>query len=674
MNKKIILLKKNFLKKAKIASILVLATLMLSTLSTIGLIGVTNAQDPGPTLDPLSIPKYTNQLVIPPTYVPKMTYDKETGKRTQEYTVYMNEFYEQILPTIDENGDPTGFDQTLVWGYGGEARDTVTSKKLGFFQNSPGATFEATRGVPIRVKYVNNITSNHMFAVDPTLHWANPNGMTAPTFPFISFPPGYEDAQSNVPLVTHLHGGEVKSTSDGHPESWYTASGDQGPAYNTEMTTSDNSAVFYYPNEQLPTTLWYHDHSLGVTRTNVMAGLAGFYLLREKGDSMTPYVPPQKWEIPIVIQDRSFNLDGSMWFPTEGNKPDVHPYWNPEFFGNTIMVNGKLWPNLDVDRGVYRFRLLDGSNARFYDLTLDILDENGESTDDTLPFTQIGSDGGYLKSAARLDSLVIAPGERLDVLVDFSGLAPGTKVIMRNSAATPFPNGDSIEEDDPTGEIMQFTCKKNKGYPAKALPEILNPTLAGDYPTLPETELTRTLPFFEAFEDDEPVGVFLNGQKWDGVLTEMPQVGSTEEWYLVNPTEDAHPIHTHLTQFQVLYRVDFDGETYRADWEDLNGLVPVPLDKIPDELLVDTYLTGPEEVPEPNEIGWKDTIIAYPGTVTVIRIRFAPQSAPTTGPDAPTAGENLFPFDPTVGPGYVWHCHILDHEDNEMMRPYVVSP
>lgn len=648
--------------------------LIAMLLTTVSAIGITSAADIGPTLDPNEIPKYTNQLVIPPTYVPEMVYDKDTKTMTQQYTVYMNEFYEQILPTVYENGTVTGYNQTLVWGYGGEARDTVTGKKLGFFQNSPGATFEATRGIPVQVTYINNITSNHMFAVDPTLHWSNPNDFTAPTAPFDEYPPGYIEAQTNVSLVTHLHGAEVQSTSDGHPDSWYTANGIHGPAYNTEKPTDANSAIFIYPNEQLPTTLWYHDHSLGVTRTNVMSGLAGFYLLREKGDRMTSYVPPTKWEIPIVIQDRSFNDDGSMYFPTEGNNVDYHPYWNPEFFGNTIMVNGKLWPNLDVDRGVYRFRLLDGSNARFYDLTLDILDENGDSTGDTLPFTQIGSDGGYLKSAVTLDSLVVAPGERLDILVDFSGLALGTKVVMRNSAATPYPGGDPTLPTDPTSEIMQFTCKRNRGYPAKTLPETLNPTLIGDYPTLPETPLNRTLPYFEEFQDDEPVGVFLNGQKWAGNITELPQVGTTEDWYLVNPTEDAHPIHTHLTQFQVLYRVPFNGTEYREDWEALNGPVPVPLNVVPQTLDFAPYVNGPEEDPAPNEIGWKDTIITPPGYVTVIRIRYAPQSAPITGPDAPTAGDNLFPFDPTDGPGYVWHCHILDHEDNEMMRPYKVTP
>ena len=421
-----------------------------------------------------------------------MVLDKETGKITQEYTVYMNEFYEQILPTVDVDGNP--LPATKVWGYGGEARDTLTSKKLGFFQNSPGATFEATRGVPVRVTYVNNITSNHMFAVDPTLHWANPNGMTMPEGPtFLEYPDGYEDAQTNVPLITHLHGGEVQSTSDGHPEAWYTSAVTAlyGPEYSTNdnyqtITYAPGQATFYYPNEQPPTTLWYHDHALGVTRTNVMSGLAGFYLLRENGDSMTPYVPPQKWEIPIVIQDRSFNDDGSMWFPTEGNKPEVHPYWNPEFFGDTIMVNGKVWPNLDVDRGVYRFRLLDGSNARFYTLKFEIVtgETNGFPTYDPTPisFYQIGSDGGYLKAAAGpLEQLSIGPGERADILIDFSSLAPGDKVILTNSADIPFRGegvpGDESPDPATVGQIMQFTCKNNIGYPAKTLPETLNPTL-----------------------------------------------------------------------------------------------------------------------------------------------------------------------------------------------------
>jgi FtsP/CotA-like multicopper oxidase with cupredoxin domain len=199
--------------------------------------------------------------------------------------------------------------------------------------------------------------------------------------------------------------------------------------------------------------------------------------------------------------------------------------------------------------------------------------------------------------------------------------------------------------------------------------------MKGQFPTLGEPDYNRTLPFFEVMSEiDEPLGVFLTGQKWEAPTTELPQVGSTEDWYLVNPTGDAHPIHLHLTTFQLLYRVPFDWETYTEDWITLNGEPPLPIDTMPTELSVEPYLTGPPEYPVASEKGWKDTIQTPPGYVTVIRVRFAPQESPTSGPCAPAPGINLYPFDPTEGPGYVWHCHIIDHEDNEMMRRTQVVP
>jgi FtsP/CotA-like multicopper oxidase with cupredoxin domain len=649
--------------KAK-ATIIMLALLLVASFASSMNLEAKAVIPDEPTLNPTTIPKYVDQLVIPPVYVPKNIYDRCGKLIRQEYRITMTEFYQQILPL--------GYPMTKVWGYGGNAKDAVTGKWLGFVRNSPAPTFEAKKGVPVQVKWTNYIEES-IFAVDPTLHWANPNNMPMmldPPYP--EFPPGFEDAQIPVPLVPHLHGAEDKSTSDGGPEAWFTANGIHGDDYNTVKPTSSNSAVFYYPNEQLPTTLWYHDHALGMTRINVMSGLAGFYLLRDYNrytDYVAPRLPKGKYEIPIAIQDRSFNTDGSMWFPTIGNNPDVHPYWQPEFFGNTIMVNGKLWPNLDVDRGQYRFRVLDGSNARFYNFSLSIV-----GTDKTMPFTMIGTEGGYLKSAVKLDWLVIAPGERADILVDFSCLKPGTKVIMTNTAPAPFPDGDPANPNT-VGQIMQFTVKWRYGFEAKWLPNILNPTLKGEFPTLGEPDNTRILPYFEVMSaTDEPLGVFLTGQKWEAPTTELPRVGSTEDWYLTNPTGDAHPIHLHLTTFQVLYRQPFDWEAYTADWIDLNGDPPLPIDTTPTELDVEPYLTGPPEYPPASEQGWKDTIQTPPGYVTVIRVRFAPQESPTCGPKAPALGINLYPFDPTKGPGYVWHCHIIDHEDNEMMRRTEVVP
>ena len=369
--------------------------------------------------------------------------------------------------------------------------------------------------------------------------------------------------------------------------------------------------------------------------------------------------------MPLVIQDRIFMDDGSMYFPSDGNNPDVHPYWQPEFFGDTIMVNGKVWPNMNVDQGQYRFRLLDGSNARFYTL----------SFSNNMPFIQIGSDGGYLKAPVTLTELTIAPGERADILVDFSGLEAGTKVILTNTAFAPFkggePGGDPADPDT-VGQIMQFTVTDEEGFVPQSLPDPLNDLLAGEWPTLPE-EISeeRILPLVEVMSPaDEPLEVLLNGQKWSAEISELPVLGSTEEWVIVNPTEDTHPIHLHLVQFQLVYRQWINDTAYWDDWMELNAPYepPFPLNYTPIELPIGPYLLGaPMEAP-PNEQGWKDTIQAHPGQITVIRMRFAPIDGDIY--DA----ETLYPFDATAGPGYVWHCHILDHEDNEMMRPYKVIP
>jgi FtsP/CotA-like multicopper oxidase with cupredoxin domain len=597
-------------------------------------------------LDPLAIPKYVNELTGPPP-VWEPTVVKRGGRVVaHEYEIEMVAFSQQILPP--------GFPATPVWGYGGFARDALTGEQLGYVRSSPGASFEAVRGVPASVKWINNVRSPHMFPVDPTLHWADPNGFGMPMPPFTPYPPGYPEAQSPVPLVTHLHGSEVQSTSDGGPDAWFTWNGIHGPGYSTEKKAKRNEAVFYYPNGQPATTLWYHDHALGVTRINVMSGLAGFYLLRDPADPIAPLLPSGKYEMPIVIQDRTFNADGTMWFPTVGLNPNDHPYWMPEFFGDTIMVNGKVWPNLNVDQGQYRFRLLDGSNARFYTLSFWV-----PATGQRLPFVQIGSDGGYLRSPAWLTELTFAPGERADVLVDFSGLPAGTKVILDNRAKAPFPHGTPANPQT-VGQIMQFTVTGAWGPAPAGLPPILNPALAS-FPSLPSPSETRTRVLVEVMGAGGPLEILLNGQKWGAPVSEMPELGATEEWVVVNPTADTHPIHLHLVQFQLVYRQKVQAAQYNADWMMRNGGMP-PYDEEPMELEVGPYLVGNPMPAPPEEQGWKDTLRMNPGEVTVIRVRFAPID-----------GTPSYPFDATVGPGYVWHCHILDHEDNEMMRPYVVT-
>lgn len=589
-------------------------------------------------LNPILITKYVNQLVIPPVYIPKIVKNSATGEIISfNYKVYMSKFKQQILPN--------NFPMTTVWGYGGAVLDRLTGIKICKFKCSPGPTFEAIRGIPINVQWINNLKEANLLPVDPTLHWADPNGlgMVDPdTVP--PFPPGLPKAQIPVPLVPHLHGGETHSIFDGHPDAWFTAGEEErGPEFVTSL--------YHYPNTQESTTLWYHDHALGITRLNVLMGLAGFYILRELKHPIDYSLPDRQHEIPILIQDRSFNTDGSFDFPSEGINSDIHPYWQPEFFGNTIMVNGKTWPNLNVDRCQYRLRLLNGSNARFYEL----------SFSNNMSFIQIGSDGGYLSKSVTLTSLLLAPAERADILVNFSSLPPMTKLILENHANAPFPNGDSPEPNT-VGSIMQFTVGCSHSVKPQILPKTLNkiPILIPNMPT-------RTLTLFEVMGDNGPLEVLLDGQKWSAPISELPLVGSTEKWEIVNLTGDTHPIHLHLVQFLISSRQSFRDEEYMQKWIELNG--EPPLDHPTEVLPISQYLVESPIPPGPNEAGWKDTIRANPGEVTTILIRYAPQDA---DPDLIKPGMNLFPFNPSSGPGYIWHCHILDHEDNEMMRAYKV--
>ncbi len=649
--------------KNKFASIFLTVLLTVTSIAIVGVINSSYAAMPlAPTLDPKMIPKFVNQLPIPPVYQPTVIINTTTGEVIRhEYTVNVTEFYQQILPAVDAKGKPTGFSATKVWGYEGFVN---IGGSIVPFRFSPGATFEATRGIPVQVKWVNNLVDSsgyplsHMFPVDPTLHWANPNNMSMmPPMPWPAYPPGFPDAQTPVPIVTHLHGGEVPSGSDGGPEQWWTPDGIHGPDYETYIPTDPNAAVDYYPNDQLPATLWYHDHALGVTRINVMSGLAGFYLLRDPADPLAAYLPGVQYDVPIAIQDRSFNLDGSFWFPPVGLDPSVHPYWQPEFFGDVMMVNGKAWPNLNVEPRQYRLRLLDGSNARFYSVSF--VDRDTKAV---VPFVQIGSDGGYLPAPVPLTSLTIAPGERVDILVDFSGLPAGSRIIMKNNAKAPFPSG-TPPKGSTTGQIMQFTVMSGTPVPPTPLPNPWPITMPTFTPDTPAKQLT----LIEVMGALGPTEILLDGQKWAAPTSELTSVGSTVDWVIVNPTADTHPIHLHLVQFQVVSRQRFDVNAYLAAWMAANGMPPLdhPTINVP----LAPYLKGPVMPPPPNEMGWKDTVQMNPGEVTIIRVRYAPQDAVITTPEV-----NLFSFDPTIGPGYVWHCHILDHEDNEMMRRQIVTP
>ncbi|KAI9019650.1 bilirubin oxidase [Hyaloraphidium curvatum] len=565
-------------------------------------------------IDPRTVPKWANEIGPVPAY----------SKAASPVDVDVSAFNAQVLPP--------GFPETPVFGYGGQAVDSATGAPLGYVRGYPGPSFVVAPGETLKVKWTNRITAvPHLFPVDPTL-WDGPF-----------------DAQTSVPIVAHVHGSASPSASDGHPDAYWTAAGQRGPTYSSAEATGTDSAVFVYPNAMKPTTLWHHDHVAYMTRLNVLAGMAGFYIIKHPVEASV--LPSGPYEIPIVMQDRTFRADGSIYIEKEGDNPSVHPNWNPEYFGDVVVVNGKAWPNLQVARGAYRFRMLNGADSRFFDLALVRGDSNT-----TVPFTMIGTDGVFRYSPATLSSILLAPGERADIVVDFSPFPPNTKLYWRNSAPAPFPDGDPVDPET-TRLVMRFNVAAAIGVTLNSY--VSNPTLAGPFPNLPAPTVRRQIVLTEAVGENGPTGLFINGLPFEVAATEFPKLGGTEDWMFINPTQDTHPMHIHLVQFQIASRQKFRAEDYLKDWQRLNEADELPLSSAPRPLDVTPYLQGNPEPAEIAEQGWKDTGKAPPGYVTIFGVRF-------TG----TRGE-AFPFNATAGPGYVYHCHILHHEDNAMMRPFV---
>ena len=528
-------------------------------------------------LDPTTIPKYAEPLLIPPVMEPV---GEEDGVKL--YNIGVRQFEQQILPS--------SMPMTTVWGYGS------TDNPATF--NSPSLTVEARSNETVRVAWVNQLVDDpdgdapsflpHLLPVDQTLHWANPPG---PADTGGSDNP--EQYTGPVPIVTHVHGAHVPHHSDGFPEAWWLPDAadipegyvGQGSTYASLADAPPGAAIFEYPNSQPATTLWYHDHALGITRVNVYAGMAGFWLLRDEAEDALnlPGPAPQigdapgtrYYEIPIAIQDRIFNEDGSLFYPDnraffdefEGPfKPEtpVSPIWNPEFFGNTMMINGRTWPYQEVEPRLYRLRFLNGCNSRFL-----ILKFNADLT-----FHQIGSDGGLLSDApVELDQLVMAPAERADVIVDFSNFAPGDEIILLNLGPDEPFGGlpvDAPADPETTGQVMQFRVVE--------LTEDGNP---GEIPTeLPtverlETDLPpRTVTLNEELYDpaDIPIGALLGTNehgalRWVDEDTEVVGLDDVEIWNIVNLTVDAHPIHLHLVQFQVIDRIPVRELQFHEDVE-----------------------------------------------------------------------------------------------------------
>ena len=513
------------------------------------------AAKPTRPLDPRRLKKFIDPLPLPGVLPPVGSL-----QGALLYEVTMTGFAQRLHSALPP---------TYLWGYNG---------------SFPGPTIEARTGEPIYVRWINQLPTRHFLPVDFTVHGANMG-------------------EPEVRAAVHLHGGHVPPETDGGPEAWF---------------TPGQAATLWYPNAQHAAPLWYHDHALGITRLNVYAGLAGLYLLRDGVESRLD-LPGGEYEVPLVIQDRMFNSDGSLFYPVSDLpvSPQHPGPWVPEFFGDTILVNGKIWPHLAVEPRRYRFRIYNGSNARFYRLAL----SSGQ------PFTLIGAEAGLFEHPVEVTQILLAPAERADVVVDFSSLR-GRTLVLTNDANAPFPDGDPVNGG--TAQIMQFRVTKPlNGFDTSEVPAFLRTV-----PRIPvqSAAVVRDISIREfKDEDEEPILAQLGDRDYDDPVLETPTLGTAEIWRFINTTGDTHPIHLHLVQFQVLDRQPFDVDTY--------------LNTSPRQIV----FTGPARAPEATEAGWKDTVQANPGEVTRIIARF----------------EDL------VG-RYVYHCHILEHEDNEMMRPFDV--
>jgi FtsP/CotA-like multicopper oxidase with cupredoxin domain len=765
---------------------------------------------PQTALDATTVPRFVTAL----TALSSLRVD---GTATVQ--VDMEEFQQKVLPASVYPSSGQFAAGTYLWGY----------NLNGHGPSWPGRTVESRQNVATTAVYTNSIHGpnggapvlQQFLTTDLTIHWADPvhqsanngciqgdeNGGDTFTDPSQfatndagvvggtqnAVPPNCQvPASGPVPTVPHLHGAEVLSAYDGHPDAWFTQGfAQKGPGF--------VSNTYNYVNQQEATTLWFHDHSLGVVRLNVFSGLAAFYLIRDNRDTgrtNNPItLPGGTFEQELLVADRSFDNNGQLLFPdgdggngfngTPGN-PNLHPFTIPEYFGDVMTVNGKSWPFLEVQPRRYRFRFLDGSNARFVRMQLFqeattpggaftgiaslFTDPNGVGIPGP-PIWQIGSDGGLLNAPTNIDAgataphLFMAPSERADVIVDFGGQA-GKRFILTNTAVAPFPNGGAntneflpppaLQGPTPTNpnalgpyELVNQVMEFRVDLPLVGADTSFNP--AGNHPPLRAAPIVDIKPadthipvdrhrqlVLDEIEDvntGAPVEVILNNSHWNGRRegsstvvpgsvsngrglqgTEAPQEGATEIWEVANLTPDTHPIHIHLIQFQVINsqpfnteadlcpytgqgNFDFSGPQYRAAWDALfpggtfNGFTFFPGTFIPGYGPPNNYLTsnadgaiggnlafntgnsqffvGPPVPPDPRDAGWKDTFKMFPCAVTRLAVRWAPQDLPA---GSTHAGTDYFPFDPTSGgPGYVWHCHIIDHEDNEMMRPLLIA-
>ena len=540
-------------------------------------------------------------------------------------------------------------------------RDLPESRIWGYDGTVPGPTIEAEHGQPVTVEWRNELDSRLPVVVTIAPEATDADGMPVQCVPGLSG--GTPDEQAGAlagHTVVHLHGGLTPASYDGWAENLF---------------APGQHAVFRYPMVQRAALLWYHDHVMGVTKFDVYAGLAGLWIVRDERERELglPEGPP--FELPLLIQDRNFDLDhegrltGRLVHKTD---PEVM-----ETFAPFTTVNGKIWPVLDVQPATYRFRVINGSNARTYRL---VLLRDGKPELDRV--SQIGTDQGLLRTPARVppDGLALASAERADLLVDLSDLEPGSELTLLNTAAapfdgTPFPASDAVNAADLAGLLPYPQVMRFRVIQGPVTRRVIPRELATDYRTPPPEVLAgaprRAIALVERELDGEPnmltmrelalapdehsgpILTLAEGEQttryrtvashFEDATTFFPMLGQYEVWQLINLTGDTHPIHLHLDPFQILSRRPIRFEIPEDGIEDHDLAASVTLARDPDDELDHTI--------DDNERGLKDTIRVNPNEIVEIAVRFT-----------------------TYAGRYMYHCHILEHEDRDMMRPFVTMP
>ena len=653
--------------------------------------------------DPAAQPRFTEP--VPNALDPGFIYDTTKGK-----------IKVAVGPTVQETGLVDGLDNRLptpLWGYGDKQRYTW-----------PGRTFQAKSGEPLEVKWENRLTDLPYLitsldgdsVVDTSLHWAYSLH-------------GYEDFSidaNGTPIVVHVHGGHSDFHVDGNPEFFFSPGWEiRGPQWVGKK--------YVYDNDQPAGNLWYHDHALGITRLNVYAGMAGFYFIRDDFDTGLPGnpldLPAFPYEAAFAIQDRMFKENGELFYPAfpgdpfyadfitdEGAvlPPDIFPDGGPtalaEFFGDHMVVNGKIWPKMEVEPRNYRLRLLNGCDSRFlavqfFEVPSDAEDFSQAIQRQPLRFTVIGSDQGLASSPTTVDTLLLETGSRYDIVVDFKSVTAGNRVIMKNIGGDE-PFGGDIPGPQVFGETDRIMAFDVVLPIDSAVPDV-SPSWEDYGPGVPDRTRLRKVALFEGMDEfgrlqpllgtAEPATDYLGnpiywpntpdyvdaglvGQMegsiaWHSPTTENPNLGDTEEWEVWNATGDAHPVHLHLVHFEILGRQEilWDSHTTEDDRLIPNELYDAPFGD-------GTYLVSQPTVQHNSVAGDPDTYgmgfrIVNPIAGSVVApmreyVENAPKDMVTALPGQITRIKMTFDK-----PGrYVWHCHILSHEDHEMMRVLHVGP